>query len=323
MNSRYVAFTVLAVSMVFSIFLIPSVSGQVGGPSNPNANVTTAYKYFQNQNITTTTPPIIITTDLKSYNQGDTIIMRGAVKHLENQTAITVRILSSLKNLISVAQLTPLNDGSFSKTVIATGPLWKDAGNYTVMANYGPYTQANATFYYSGGNGLFTVNQIITDTYHLKSGGQTYDISYIMKGGAVNSMDILADKFTLEITITASTDGSLTVTLPRNLIDSKVQVNQTADEIMTGKPINSNDLEDDKFIVVVGGKDASNQITETKTSTSRTISIPFHSGDTKIDIVGTQIVPEFGPIAALVLAIAIISIIAVSAKTGLRFMPKY
>ncbi|MGI0046768.1 MAG: PEFG-CTERM sorting domain-containing protein [Nitrosotalea sp.] len=37
----------------------------------------------------------------------------------------------------------------------------------------------------------------------------------------------------------------------------------------------------------------------------------------------TTSVPEFGPIAALVLAIAIISIIAVSAKTGLRFMPKY
>ncbi|TLX68139.1 MAG: PEFG-CTERM sorting domain-containing protein [Thaumarchaeota archaeon] len=34
-------------------------------------------------------------------------------------------------------------------------------------------------------------------------------------------------------------------------------------------------------------------------------------------------IPEFGPIAALVLAIAIISIIVVSAKTGLRFMPKY
>jgi predicted secreted protein with PEFG-CTERM motif len=35
------------------------------------------------------------------------------------------------------------------------------------------------------------------------------------------------------------------------------------------------------------------------------------------------VIPEFGPIAALVLAIAIISIIAVSAKTGLRFIPKY
>ena len=40
-------------------------------------------------------------------------------------------------------------------------------------------------------------------------------------------------------------------------------------------------------------------------------------------LAGIPPVPEFGPIAALVLAIAIISIIAVSAKTGLRFMPKY
>ncbi|MHB8603248.1 MAG: phosphate ABC transporter substrate-binding protein PstS [Nitrosotalea sp.] len=34
-------------------------------------------------------------------------------------------------------------------------------------------------------------------------------------------------------------------------------------------------------------------------------------------------VPEFGPVAALVLAIAIVSIIAVSAKTGFRFSPKF
>ena len=34
-------------------------------------------------------------------------------------------------------------------------------------------------------------------------------------------------------------------------------------------------------------------------------------------------VPEFGPIAALVLAIAVVSIIAVSVKTDLRFIPKY
>lgn len=45
------------------------------------------------------------------------------------------------------------------------------------------------------------------------------------------------------------------------------------------------------------------------------------SGETK----GTNStsIPEFGPIAALVFALAIISIVAVSAKTGLRFMPKY
>jgi predicted secreted protein with PEFG-CTERM motif len=44
---------------------------------------------------------------------------------------------------------------------------------------------------------------------------------------------------------------------------------------------------------------------------------------TAIDQANTLTTPEFGPIAALVLAIAITSIIAVSAKTGFRFMPKY
>jgi len=320
MTSRYVVYVILTIFTVFSVSLvIHPVNGQVG-PPNPNANVTTAYKLLQNSTHSTT-PPIIVTTDLKSYNQGDTIIVKGAVRELENETAITVRVLSSLKNLISVAQLSPSTDGGFSKTFIATGPLWKDAGNYTVIANYGKYTQANATFYYAGGNGLFTITPAISDTYHLKSGEQTYDIPYIIKGGTVKRMDVLADTFTLEITIDATSDGSLTITLPRELIDAKEQANLTADEKMTGKTINPKDLADDKFIVTVNGKAPS--ITETKTTTARTLSIPFHSGDTKIDIVGTVIVPEFGQIAALVLAIAIISIIAVSAKTGLRFMPKY
>ena len=37
---------------------------------------------------------------------------------------------------------------------------------------------------------------------------------------------------------------------------------------------------------------------------------------------GSQTVPEFGPIAELVLIVAIISIIALSARAGLRFLPK-
>ncbi|HLA22687.1 MAG TPA: PEFG-CTERM sorting domain-containing protein, partial [Nitrosopumilaceae archaeon] len=75
------------------------------------------------------------------------------------------------------------------------------------------------------------------------------------------------------------------------------------------------------YFVLIGGEEAS--FKETKSKVSRTLSIGFLAGDTQIEIVGTQIVPEFGPIAALVLAVAIISIIAVSAKTRLRLMPKY
>ncbi len=43
---------------------------------------------------------------------------------------------------------------------------------------------------------------------------------------------------------------------------------------------------------------------------------------TVIDQASTQTTPEFGPVVALVLAIAIVSIIAVSARTGIRFIPR-
>ncbi len=325
---KSVIYGILVAIIVLSVSISLPVFAQVTGPSNPNANVTTAYKvlYGNGTNGTstllTTTPPLLVKTDLPSYKQGDSVIITGNVRELENATAVTLRVFSSLKNLISIAQLLPASDGSFTKTFLATGPLWKDAGNYTVVAQYGRYTNSSTTFYYGGGDGSSTITPATSSTYQLTSGGQTYNIPYTIKGGKVNSMNIYADKLTLEISITAQTDGALVIDLPRVMIDAKVPANLTKDQIMTGEKIDQSKLDDDKFIVAVNQKPVT-QFTEVKDSNSRTLSIPFHQGDTTIDIVGTTIVPEFGPIAALVLAIAIVSIIAVSAKTGLRFMPRY
>ena len=128
--------TIITVSI--AVITLPAFA-QTAGPSNPNANVTTAYKLL-NQNGTSislsTLAPIAIKTDLPTYNQGDTIVMTGHVREPQNATAVTLRVFNSLKNLISVAQLLPSSDGSFTKTILATGPLWKDAGNYTIIAQY-------------------------------------------------------------------------------------------------------------------------------------------------------------------------------------------
>ena len=43
----------------------------------------------------------------------------------------------------------------------------------------------------------------------------------------------------------------------------------------------------------------------------------------KIEIIGSWAVPEFGTIAAMILVVAIVAIIAVSAKTKLSLVPKY
>jgi len=48
-----------------------------------------------------------------------------------------------------------------------------------------------------------------------------------------------------------------------------------------------------------------------------------YKGSVDVEIIDGAVIPEFGTIAALILAVAIISIIAVSAKTRLSIMPKY
>ena len=52
------------------------------------------------------------------------------------------------------------------------------------------------------------------------------------------------------------------------------------------------------------------------------ITVPVDETTSQIEIVGTHVVPEFGTIAMIVLAVAIVSIIAVSAKSRLSIMPR-
>ena len=78
---------------------------------------------------------------------------------------------------------------------------------------------------------------------------------------------------------------------------------------------------DDSFFVIVDGEEVEFMETMT-TSTERTLTIDFPSGSEEIEIFGTFVVPEFGTIAAMILAVAIISIIAVSARSKLSIMPR-
>ncbi|PIN95332.1 MAG: copper-binding protein, partial [Nitrosopumilus sp. CG10_big_fil_rev_8_21_14_0_10_33_7] len=79
--------------------------------------------------------------------------------------------------------------------------------------------------------------------------------------------------------------------------------------------------QDDTFFVLVDGEEV--DFEETTTSTDRTLTILFPAGAEEIEIIGTTVVPEFGTIAVMILAVAIISIIAVSAKSKLSIMPRY
>ena len=55
----------------------------------------------------------------------------------------------------------------------------------------------------------------------------------------------------------------------------------------------------------------------------RTLHIEYGAGAETIEIVGSHVVPEFGTIAMIILAVAIVSIIAITAKTRTTLIPRF
>src|SRR2546425_1018799 len=122
-----------------------------------------------------------------------------------------------------------------------------------------------------------------------------YSVTYNALGGKVLGISADQATFSLNMQMTSTSDGVLSLDLPRDLIDAK-----------------KSDGTDDDYIVVTG-KQVLLQFNETKTSSDRNLAISFPAGTSEITIYGTRIIPEF-PISALVLVIALVPVIFFSRK---------
>ena len=247
---------------------------------------------------------IVVTTDKTSYLEGETILVTGEVRDLYSGTPISVIVKAPNGNVVSIAQLTVGSDKKFSTEVTAGGTLMKAKGLYTVTVQYGTENRSTTTsFEFGGSTATPDIGSQVTDTTVSVQGSSDL-IGYMITGGKLLSIMPDVDATSLIISIDATNDGSLTLTIPRSVLDA------TQDN---GK--------DDVFFVLIDGEEA--DFDETTTSTDRTLTIAFPAGAEEIEIIGTFVVPEFGTIAAMILAVAIISIIAISAKSRLSIIPRY
>ncbi len=142
----------------------------------------------------------------------------------------------------------------------------------------------------------------VTDTT-VSVEGSNDAIGYEITGGELLNVTPEVDASSLIISLDATDDGLLILTIPRSVMDATFNG------------------EDDEFFILVDGEEV--DFIENISSTDRTLTIAFQAGSEEIEIIGTFVVPEFGTIAAMILAVAIISIIAVSAKSRLSIMPRY
>jgi predicted secreted protein with PEFG-CTERM motif len=247
---------------------------------------------------------IMLTSDNTAYQEGDVITITGQIEKVIPGMPVTLQIFFE-KNLIQVSQVKVSQDGKFTDTFTAAGPQWNNEGTVTINADYGGESTELYIEFFKNTTGEFTSN------YEVKiSEGGTFDVQYTMKGGIISSMSLDEKDLSLIINISTSSDGNLNINLPRDSIDSIDNRGQDIDFIVLM-------YEGDSKIAVQTDYKKIEAVDE-----FRSIDIPVKNGDTRIIIIGTHVVPEFGTIAMIVLAVAIVSIIAVSAKSKLSFMPR-
>ena len=277
MKSKEVSILVIA-----SLILLPFVGGESFAQSNQ---------------------VLTVTTEKESYAAGEPVEILGLVDITLEGTEALIQVFSPIGNRIHLAQVGVDTDGSFSETVATSiGGVWKETGTYTIQVNYGE-NSTQVEFEYGGmmSAGVQTTpefameeNENMSQTITIEDHSLDYDLTC----AEIQSLTPDTENKSLIISIKTDCDGELTITLPKDVIDT----------------------DEEGFFILVDGDE-----TNHKTSSVGefwTLTIPFSYGSEEIEIIGTFVIPEFGTIAALVLVVAISSIIIISAKNKQIFIPK-
>jgi predicted secreted protein with PEFG-CTERM motif len=287
---------------------------------------------------------VVVSTDKSSYSESDVILISGEIKYVALGDQLSLIIQAPNGNIVQLDQMTVGSDKKFSTEINPNGPYWKTPGMYKIIITQNENNKAISSFQFTGITSLSVneeevgveevgveevgveevgveevgveevgveevgveevgvIDTIITAT-NITIQDSTDLISYeITNGKVINAIPDL-NAVSLLVYIESTDDGSITLTIPRSVLDSTI-----------------NNV-DDQFFVLVDGEEV--DFEEITTSTDRTLTINFLAGTEEIEIIGTFVIPEFGTIAAMILAVAIISIIAISSKSRLGMLSRY
>ncbi len=241
--------------------------------------------------------PISVWTDKTDYGHSDIIMVKGQVANTSG-FPVTVTVVSPLNSIITIDQLVVAEDGSFETRLNTGGAIWKYDGTYTIKVNYGNAEKSNSAKVELTGGVAYVPNYdtptvdtpVKCGVNDISASGQC--IPYSISGGMVTSAMLNFNDNSIVININAEDDGTLT--------------------------IDQSTVQEGTFMVLVDGEEWDDAEID-----ANQVTIMFPAGAEQIEVIGTKVIPEFGTIAAMILAVAIISIIAVSAKSRLCIIPRY
>jgi len=237
--------------------------------------------------------PLTVGVDQTTYDHDSTITVTGQVANvIPGNVPITVTVTSPLTSLVTIDQINVANDGSFETTLSTSGNLWKYDGTYTIKVNYGSLDN-NVKVELTGGVAQVKISEPAMDCGSNEVSVDSNCTPYEISGGIITSATVNTNDNSIIININADDDGTLTIS-PSESTQSGI------------------------FMILVDGEES-----DDAEINGNTVTVPFFAGSETIEIIGTFVIPEFGTIAAMILAVAIISIIAISAKSRLSIVPRY
>ena len=247
---------------------------------------------------------LTVTTEKESYAAGEPVEILGLVDITLEGTDALIQVFSPIGNRVHLAQVGVDTDGSFSETVATSiGGVWKETGTYTIQVNYGD-NSTQVEFEYGG---MMSAGVQATPEFAMEENEndlsqsimiEDYSLDYNLTCAEIQSLTPDTENKSLIVSIKTDCDGELTITLPKDVMDT----------------------DEEGFFILVDGDETNHKASSV--GEFWTLTIPFSYGSEEIEIIGTFVIPEFGTIAGLVLILAITSIIIISAKNKQIFIPK-
>ena len=246
-------------------------------------------------------------------------------------------------NVVAIDQVTP-SGNSYSVTIGVGGNQYKQDGMYTILVQQG--AQSGDVTYNSLNIQQNTGSQKYKFSAQVEVTSGTTSATSLSKSSCYGSCNydptLSATGAIIGGASGGVSDGALTITADAVLGSTTIDVSGTTSlhigDIMlkviapNGNVVAIDQVtpSDGSYSATIGvGEDQYKQdgmytITAIQAGGSMATEIQFFTtASTEVEIVDGHVIPEFGTIAAMILVVAIIAIIAVSAKTKLSLVPRY
>ena len=239
---------------------------------------------------------------LSADGSGDTIAISG---HSDRNDLDVTIVLKSGNGIHDVAQ-SSVSGGSYSASFNVSN---LSDGAYTIAANQGDSSKYAVSVDVDVSDGSSDSSVSATTITAADVTIEEVDSSAVNIHGLSITADAIEGATTIDVSGSTDRNGEvvLTVTAPNGNIVSVAQVTPSGDSYMT--------------TISVGGALWSQD--GMYTISAQQGDAALYKTSTQVDIKDGHVVPEFGTIAIMILVVAIVSIIALSAKTKLSLVPRY